>query len=100
MCTVQVVEDQEAAIAAANSTAYGLTAGVLTEDVRRGWEVARKLRTGIVHVNDQSVDDEPQAPFGGVGDSGHGRFGGRAGMEAFSELRWVTLQKGHRPFPF
>ena len=55
------------------------------------------MRTGIVHVNDQSVDDEAQAPFGGVGDSGYGRFGGRAGMEAFSEVRWVTLQRGHRP---
>jgi acyl-CoA reductase-like NAD-dependent aldehyde dehydrogenase len=100
VCTVLAVNDDDEAIAAANATTYGLTAGVLTEDVRRGWEVARRLRTGIVHVNDQSVDDEPQAPFGGVGDSGHGRFGGRAGMEAFSELRWVTLQRGHRSFPF
>ncbi len=100
VCTLLAVKDDDEAVAAANATSYGLTAGVLTEDIRRGWEVARKLHTGIVHVNDQSVDDEPQAPFGGIGDSGHGRFGGRAGMEAFSELRWVTLQRGHRPFPF
>ena len=99
VCTVLVVDDEDQAIAAANATSYGLTAGVLTEDVRRGLHVARQLRTGIVHVNDQCIDDEPQAPFGGVGDSGYGRFGGRAGVEAFTDLRWVTLQQGHHPFP-
>jgi acyl-CoA reductase-like NAD-dependent aldehyde dehydrogenase len=98
--TVESFDDEDQAISMANSTSYGLTAGVLTEDLRRGFEVARRLRTGIVHVNDQSVDDEPQAPFGGVGDSGYGRFGGHAGLEAFQELRWVTLQQAHRPFPF
>jgi vanillin dehydrogenase len=100
VCTVLVVEDEDEAVAVANATSYGLTAGVLTEDVRRGLDVARRLRTGIVHINDQSVDDEPQAPFGGVGDSGYGRFGGRAALESFTELRWVTLQQGHHPFPF
>ena len=100
VCTVLVADSDEEAIAIANSTAYGLTAGVITEDASRGFEVARRLRTGIVHVNDQPVGDEPQAPFGGVGDSGYGRFGGRAGVESFTDLRWVTLQQGHRPFPF
>ena len=100
VCTVLAVDDENEAIAVANASSYGLTAGVLTEDVRRGLDVARRLRTGIVHVNDQSVDDEPQAPFGGVGDSGYGRFGGRAALESFTELRWVTLQQGHHPFPF
>jgi acyl-CoA reductase-like NAD-dependent aldehyde dehydrogenase len=100
VCNVIAVDDDAEAVRVANSTSYGLTAGVITEDVRRGFKVAQRLRTGIVHVNDQSVDDEPQVPFGGVGDSGYGRFGGRAGLESFSELRWVTLQQGHRPFPF
>jgi vanillin dehydrogenase len=100
VCTVLVVEDEDEAVAVANASSYGLTAGVLTEDMRRGLDVARRLRTGIVHINDQSVDDEPQAPFGGVGDSGYGRFGGRAALESFTELRWVTLQQGHHPFPF
>jgi vanillin dehydrogenase len=100
VCMVLVVDDEDEAIAVANASSYGLTAGVLTEDVRRGLDVARRLRTGIVHINDQSVDDEPQAPFGGVGDSGYGRFGGRAALESFTELRWVTLQQGHHPFPF
>jgi vanillin dehydrogenase len=100
VCTVQSVDDEAEAIAVANNSAYGLSAGIITEDLRRGFEVARRLHTGIVHVNDQPVDDEPQAPFGGVGDSGYGRFGGRAGMESFTELRWITMQQGHRPFPF
>ena len=51
-------------------------------------------------VNDQSIDDDPTAPFGGVGDSGYGRFGGRAGVEAFTDLRWITLQKRPKQFPF
>ncbi len=100
VCTVGVFESEDEAVAAANSSSYGLTAGILTEDVRRGYALARRLRTGIVHVNDQSVDDEAQAPFGGVGDSGYGRFGGQAGIDAFTTTRWITLQMGHRPFPF
>ena len=53
-----------------------------------------------MHVNDQPVHDEPQMPFGGVEDSGWSRFGGRAAMDEFTQLRWVTLQSGTRPFPF
>ncbi|HLL65701.1 MAG TPA: aldehyde dehydrogenase family protein [Micromonosporaceae bacterium] len=100
VCAVQPVDDDEQAVEIANDTPYGLTAGILTEDTARGYQLAQRLQTGIVHVNDQSVDDEPQAPFGGVKDSGYGRFGGRAGAEAFTDLRWITVQHGHRPFPF
>ncbi len=100
VCTVDVVDNEEEAIALANSTRYGLTAGILTENIGRGFEIAKQLRTGIVHVNDQSVDDEAQAPFGGIGDSGYGRFGGQAGVEAFTTTRWVTMQMGHKQFPF
>jgi acyl-CoA reductase-like NAD-dependent aldehyde dehydrogenase len=100
VCTVTEVDGIEAAIDAANDSVYGLTAGVITEDLKSGLEVARRVRTGIVHVNDQTVDDEPQAPFGGVGDSGYGRFGGKAGIDAFTDLRWVTLQQGKKGFPF
>ena len=64
------------------------------------WRSPSGSRPGIVHVNDQTVDDEPQMPFGGVKDSGWGRFGGRAAMDEFTELRWVTVQSGTRPFPF
>jgi acyl-CoA reductase-like NAD-dependent aldehyde dehydrogenase len=100
VCTILPVDDDEHAITVANDSPYGLTAGILTTDVNRGFAVARRLRTGIAHVNDQSVDDDPTAPFGGVGDSGYGRFGGRAGLEAFTDLRWITLQQRPKQFPF
>ena len=92
--------DDDEAVALANDTEHGLTAGVITENGTHGLAVARRLRTGIVHVNDQSVADEPQAPFGGFKASGYGRFGGRWGLEAFSNTRWVTLatQQAHYPF--
>jgi acyl-CoA reductase-like NAD-dependent aldehyde dehydrogenase len=100
VCTVEVFASEDDAVAAANRTSYGLTAGILTEDIRKGYAIAPRLQTGIVHVNDQSVDDEPRAPFGGVGDSGYGRFGGQSGSDAFTTTRWITLQLGRRWFPF
>ena len=97
---IHPVDDVEEAIALANDTAQGLSAGVITENLALGLEVAARLRTGIVHVNDQSIADEPQAPFGGVKESGYGRFGGQAGAEAFTDTRWVTAQvSGHAHFP-
>ena len=66
----------------------------------RGLELARRIPTGIVHINDQTVDDEPNIPFGGIFDSGTGtRFGGTANLEAFTETRWVTDPGRHRPVP-
>jgi acyl-CoA reductase-like NAD-dependent aldehyde dehydrogenase len=100
VCTIVTVSDDDEAVAVANDSPYGLTAGVVTGDQPRGLALARRLRTGIVHVNDQSVDDEPMAPFGGVGDSGYGRFGGRAALDSFTDLRWITLQQRPKQFPF
>ncbi|MEC3982403.1 aldehyde dehydrogenase [Amycolatopsis sp. H20-H5] len=100
VCTVIVVDSDDEAVAIANDTPYGLTAGVLTEDARRGLALARRLHTGIVHVNNQTVDDEPQAPFGGVKSTGYGRFGGRWGVEAFTDTRWITVAGKHAGFPF
>jgi len=98
---VEVVDSAEQAIARANATPYGLSAGILTSDTDRGFQLAQQLDSGIVHVNDQSVGDEPQMPFGGVKDSGWGRFGGQAVIDEFTELRWVTVQSGSgHPFPF
>ena len=85
---------------AANDTTYGLSAGILTSDADRGLALAQQLESGIVHVNDQPVGDEPQMPFGGVKDSGWGRFGGQAVVDEFTELRWITVQSGTHPFPF
>ena len=99
--SIEVVDSAEEGVARANSTSYGLSAGILTMDTNRGFELASQIESGIVHVNDQSVGDEPQMPFGGVKDSGWGRFGGQAVLDEFTEMRWITVQngKGH-PFPF
>jgi len=93
------VVDEAAAIRAANDSAYGLSAAVFTGDAARGLRVARQIRSGICHVNGPTVQDEPQMPFGGLGASGYGRFGGKAGIDAFTELRWITIagEPGHYP---
>jgi benzaldehyde dehydrogenase (NAD) len=91
--------DEAHAIELANDSEYGLSAAVFTRDTARGLRVARQIKSGICHVNGPTVHDEPQMPFGGLGASGYGRFGGKAGIEAFTELRWITIetQPGHFP---
>ncbi|MES2120749.1 MAG: aldehyde dehydrogenase [Pseudomonadota bacterium] len=93
------VPNEEDAIRVANDSAFGLSASVFTRDTARGLKVARRIRSGICHINGPTVADEPQMPFGGVGASGYGRFGGKAGIEAFTELRWITIagEPGHYP---
>jgi acyl-CoA reductase-like NAD-dependent aldehyde dehydrogenase len=91
--------DAEHAIELANDTEYGLSASVFTRDTAKGLEIARRIQSGICHVNGPTVHDEAQMPFGGMKASGYGRFGGRAGIDAFTELRWITIetQPGHYP---
>ena len=91
--------DEADAIRIANDSDYGLSAAVFTRDTARGLNVARQIRSGICHVNGPTVHDEAQMPFGGVGASGYGRFGGKAGIDSFTELRWITIetQPGHFP---
>ncbi|WP_125611659.1 aldehyde dehydrogenase family protein [Specibacter cremeus] len=99
--TVHPVDGPGEAVALANKTRYGLTAGVISENLQEGLEVAQRLHTGIAHVNDQPVQDEPMAPFGGIQNSGYGKFGGQAGINSFTELRWITVQqRGHAQYPF
>jgi acyl-CoA reductase-like NAD-dependent aldehyde dehydrogenase len=100
VAAIEVVDSADQAVDRANATAYGLAAGILTSDPDRGLALAERLQSGIVHVNDQPVGDEPQMPFGGVKDSGWGRFGGTAAMHEFTELRWITVTSGSHPFPF
>jgi acyl-CoA reductase-like NAD-dependent aldehyde dehydrogenase len=87
------------AVSIANDTEYGLSAAVFSRDVTRALGVAQRLETGICHINSATIHDEPQMPFGGVKSSGHGRFGGRAGIDEFTELRWVTIQSGRPIYP-
>jgi benzaldehyde dehydrogenase (NAD) len=92
-------KDEADAIRIANDSAYGLSAAVFTRDTARGLAVARQIHSGICHVNGPTVHDEAQMPFGGVGASGYGRFGGRQGIDSFTETRWITVetQPGHFP---
>ena len=94
-----VARDEADAIRIANDTQYGLSAAVFTRDAVRGLKVARQIRSGMCHINGSTVHDEPQMPFGGVGASGYGRFGGKAGIDEFTELRWITMETLPGKFP-
>jgi vanillin dehydrogenase len=97
--SIVAVGDTEEAVRVANDTDYGLAAAVFGADVDEAMAVARQIESGICHVNSSTVHDEPQMPFGGVKASGWGRFGGRAALEEFTELRWMTVQEGVRHYP-
>lgn len=91
--------DEADAIRLANDSDYGLSAAVFTRDTARGLRIARQIRSGICHINGPTVHDEAQMPFGGVGASGYGRFGGKAGIDSFTELRWITIETQPGQFP-
>ena len=94
------VDGPDEAVRVANDTEYGLAAvGVRPATCRRALDVARQIESGICHVNGATVHDEPQMPFGGVKASGFGRFGGKAALDEFTELRWITIQAGSRHYP-
>jgi acyl-CoA reductase-like NAD-dependent aldehyde dehydrogenase len=92
------VHGDEEAVRVANDTDYGLSSSVFSRDTSRALAVARRLETGICHINGATVDDEPQAPFGGMKASGHGRFGGTAAIDEFTELRWITISTAKRKY--
>jgi len=98
-CVVRVSGVEEA-IACANDNEYGLSAAVFGRDIARAYNVARRIDSGICHVNGPTVHDEAQMPFGGVKGSGMGRFGGKAGIAEFTDLRWITVQTTPRHYPF
>jgi acyl-CoA reductase-like NAD-dependent aldehyde dehydrogenase len=97
--TIVRVANEDEAVRVANDTDYGLTSAVFTGDAARGLRIAARIDAGMCHINGPTVHDEAQMPFGGTKASGYGRFGGRAGIAEFTELRWVTVetQKGHFP---
>ncbi|WP_030439966.1 benzaldehyde dehydrogenase [Actinoplanes subtropicus] len=98
---VVVVRDDDEAVAVANDTEYGLVAAVQTGSVDRGRQIAARLRTGIVHINDQTLNNDAYAPFGGTGASGNGsRFGSQSSWDEFTQWQWVTARDQAHGFPF
>jgi len=94
------VSGVEEAVAVANDNEFGLASAVFGRDIGRAWQVAARIEAGICHINGPTVHDEAQMPFGGMKGSGYGRFGGKAGIEAFTELHWITMQTAPRHYPF
>lgn len=94
------VKDEAEAIRVANDTEYGLSSAVFTQDIQRGMRVAEQIESGICHINGPTLADEPQMPFGGVKDSGYGRFGGKAAIAEFTDLRWITIEDPKQHYPF
>jgi len=94
------VKDDAEAIRVANDTAYGLSAAVYSANISRALKVADQIESGICHINGPTVGDEAQMPFGGVKDSGYGRFGGKAGIDSFTSTRWVTIEDPAQHYPF
>jgi vanillin dehydrogenase len=93
------VADDDEAVRLANDSEYGLSAAVFSRDIPRAMAVARRIQSGICHINSSTVADEAQMPFGGVKGSGYGRFGGKAAIAEFTDLRWITIQTTPRHYP-
>jgi benzaldehyde dehydrogenase (NAD) len=93
-------QDDEDAIRIANDSDYGLSAAIFSQDYNRAMAFSKRIDSGICHINGPTVQDEAQMPFGGVKDSGYGRFGSKAAIAEFTELRWITNQAGERHYPF
>jgi benzaldehyde dehydrogenase (NAD) len=98
--TVVRVIGVDKAVRVANDTEYGLCSAAFSRDIPRALAVARLIKAGICHINGPTVYDEPQMPFGGTKASGYGRFGGKASIDEFTELRWIAVQTGPRHYLF
>lgn len=94
------VKDTEEAIKAANDTEYGLSSALFTKDLDKGRALAKEIESGMCHINGLTVDDQPNAPFGGEKNSGIGRFNGEWVLEEFTRVQWVTTKSGKGPYPF
>ena len=99
LVSVVIAENSEDALRIANDTEYGLSSAIYSRDINKAMKIAERLETGMCHINSSTVHDEPQMPFGGVKDSGWGRFGGKAVLDEFTELRWITITRSAIPYP-
>ncbi|MGW1763884.1 aldehyde dehydrogenase family protein [Streptomyces sp. NPDC002073] len=93
-------DGEEDGVRLANATPYGLSGAVHTRDVERGVRFAQRIETGMIHVNDSTIGDEPLAAFGGEKASGLGRLNGDSTVEAFTTQKWISVQHGRTEFPF
>ncbi|MCK9984176.1 MAG: benzaldehyde dehydrogenase (NAD) [Azoarcus sp.] len=101
VASVVEFKDEDEAVALANKTDYGLSLGVISASVGRAMALAKRIPTGLLHINDQTVADEPHIPFGGRGASGNGgRHGGPANWEEFTQWQWVTIKDSAPRYPF
>jgi benzaldehyde dehydrogenase (NAD) len=94
------VKSADEAVMLANDTEYGLSTAIFSRDIAAAIELAKRIDSGICHINGPTVHDEAQMPFGGMKASGYGRFGGKAAVAEFTELRWITIQTTARRYPF
>ncbi len=99
VCVIRA-RDADHAVELANDTEYGLSSAVFSRDITRAMDIARRIDAGICHINGPTVGDEAQMPFGGTKASGYGRFGGSAGINEFTELRWITIEDPNQHYPF
>ncbi len=99
LASIVIVANAQEALRVANDTEYGLSSAVFSRDINKAMKIAEGLQSGICHINGATVHDEPQMPFGGVKDSGWGRFGGKAALEEFTELRWLTIRRTPTHYP-
>ncbi|MFD6533566.1 aldehyde dehydrogenase family protein [Streptomyces sp. NPDC060184] len=93
-------DGEDEAVRIANDTPYGLSGAVHTEDIERGVRVGQRIHTGMIHINDGTVNDEPIVPFGGVKNSGLGRLNGESTIDSFTTQKWISIQRGRTQFPF
>ncbi len=93
-------DSDEEAVEMANGTPFGLSGSVHSVDLQRAYQVASRVDTGMIHINDQGINDEPHVPFGGVKYSGMGRYNSDTVMDEFTELKWISFQMQPRDYPF
>ena len=100
VAAIMPIDGEEEAIRIANASNFGLSGSVFSGSLERGIKVAHEIETGMIHVNDQTVNVEPNMPFGGEKLSGIGRYCGEEALEEFTTVKWMSVQNDPRQYPF